>query len=165
MTRLTLAYVVILALSALQCVTAGEDTTQAKKPYRIVNGKVDQSTYLGWRAYHSACHTCHGVDATGTSVAPSLVESMKKLSAHDFTVKVLTSYRIVLGSGATSGDDQTSVREAMVEEVLRRERGELVMPAWEHDSGVRPHLLDLYAYLKARADGALGPGEPRRLDK
>jgi hypothetical protein len=145
---------------------AGDDAMHAaKKPYVVVNGKVDQSTYLGWRAYHSACHTCHGVDATGTSVAPSLVERMKKLSARDFSFKVLTSYRIVLGAGSTSGDDSTAVREAMLEEVLRRDRGELVMPAWERDPAVRPHLMDLYAYLKARADGALGPGEPRRLDR
>jgi hypothetical protein len=88
---------------------------------------------------------------------------VRDLSAHDFTVKVLTSYRIVLDSAAASADDSTAVREAMVAEVLRRERGVVVMPAWQGDSKVRPHLLDLYAYLKARADGALGPGKPRRL--
>jgi hypothetical protein len=37
------------------------------------------------------------------------------------------------------------------------------MPAWEGDSKVRPYLLDLYAYLRARADGVLGPGRPQRI--
>ena len=35
------------------------------------------------------------------------------------------------------------------------------MPAWEADPKVNPHVLDLYAYLSARADGKLGPGEPK----
>lgn len=134
-------------------------------PYRIVAGKVDESTFLGWRAFHSACHICHGVDAVGTSVAPSLVERVKGLSARDFTAKVLTSYRLVFPSGELNADDSTAVRSQMVDEVLRRERGELVMPAWEGQETIRPHVLDLYAYLRARADGALGPGKPQRIEE
>jgi hypothetical protein len=132
------------------------------KPYRIVNGKVDDATYRGWRAYHSACHTCHGVDAVGTNVAPSLVERVQRLSERQFIYKVLTSYRITLPASESTGDDPTAIRGAIVDEVIRRERGELVMPAWEGDSKIRPHVLDLYAYLRARADGALGPGQPQR---
>jgi len=132
------------------------------KPYRIVGGKVDDATYRGWRAYHSACHTCHGVDAVGTTIAPSLVERVSHMSARQFTNKVLTSYRITLPSGEATGDDSTAAHDAILDEVLRRERGDLVMPAWEGDTKVRPHILDLYAYLRARADGALGPGKPQR---
>jgi mono/diheme cytochrome c family protein len=134
-------------------------------PYRIVNGKVDEATFRGWLVYHSACHTCHGIDAIGTEVAPSLVERVKDLSAKQFTIKVITSYRIVFGSGEVRGDDKTAVRERFAEEALRRERGDLVMPAWEHNPDVQPHVLDLYAYLRARADGALAPGVPSRLPK
>jgi mono/diheme cytochrome c family protein len=134
------------------------------KPYRIVDGKVDDATYRGWRAYHSSCHTCHGVDAVGTNIAPSLVDRVARMSARQFTNKVLTSYRITLPAGEATGDDPTAVRSAIVDEVLRRERGELVMPAWEGDTKVRPHVLDLYAYLRARADGALGPGKPQRIN-
>jgi hypothetical protein len=140
-----------------------EPNDPAPAPYRIVNGKVDEATFRGWLAYHSACHTCHGIDAIGTEVAPSLVERVKDLSAKQFTVKVITSYRIVFGSGEIRGDDRTAVRERFAEEALRRERGDLVMPAWEHNARIRPHVLDLYAYLRARADGALPPGVPSRL--
>lgn len=151
------------ALVAFASGLAAEPSSDgSSKPYRIVNGKVDESTYLGWRAYHSACHTCHGPDAVGTSVAPSLVERVKSLSARDFTIKVLSSYRIVVPLSEASGDDSTAVREAFLEEVLRRERGQLVMPAWEGEASIRPHVLDLYAYLRARADGALGPGKPEK---
>lgn len=144
---------------------AAERRPEAQLPYRVVDGKVDESTFLGWRAYHSACHTCHGVDAIGTEVAPSLVERVKSLSARDFTIKVLTSYRIVVPESEARADDSSALREAFVEEVLRRERGEVVMPAWEGETRIRPHVLDLYAYLRARADGALGPGKPQRMDE
>lgn len=158
-----LSSVAVLAIGTAATASAAELRQQEKPPYRIVDGKVDESTFLGWRAFHSACHTCHGVDATGTEVAPNLVERMKSLSASDFSIKVLTSYRIVIPHSEVSGDSSSAVRESFLEEVLRRERGELVMPAWESDTSMRPHVMDLYAYLRARTDGALGPGKPQRM--
>ena len=77
---------------------------------------------------------------------------------------MLTSYRIVLPANDAITEDRTVVREAMLEEVMRRERGargRIIMPAWKADPKVNPHVLDLLAYLSARADGKLGPGEPK----
>jgi len=154
----------VAGLLAAAGVIANRDAISAEPslPYRVVDGRVDDATFRGWRAYHSACHTCHGVDAVGTIVAPSLVDRVRDLSAKQFTIKVLTSYRIVVGQSET-GDDQTAVRERFAEEAMRSEVGELRMPAWGDNAGVRPRVTDLYAYLRARADGALGPGEPKRL--
>lgn len=131
-------------------------------PYKVVNGKVDESTYLGWRVFHSTCHGCHGVDATGTTVAPDLVARVRRLSARDFSVKVLSRYRITVSAQDAAGDNRSELREAFLEQVLRRERGDVLMPAWERDANVQPHVLDIYAYLRARADGAIGPGRPQR---
>ena len=134
--------------------------------YRVVDGKVDRGTYTGWRLFHTTCYGCHGVGAVGTDVAPNLVERVKTLTPRAFATKVLTSYRIVLPANDANTEDRTAVREAMIEEVMRRERGargQIIMPAWEADSKVNPHVLDLFAYLSARADGKLGPGEPRLL--
>jgi hypothetical protein len=153
----------IVAGGSIFSVHGQQLSAPSEKPYRIIDGKVDEATFRGWRAYHSACHTCHGVDGTGTSIAPNLVARVKDLSANDFTIKVLTSYRIVLQSGDTVADDATAIRQAIAEEVSKRGNRELNMPAWEGDPKVRPRLLDLYAYLRARADGALGPGRPEQL--
>ena len=133
--------------------------------YRIVDGKVDAGTYAGWRLFHTTCYGCHGVDAVGTDVAPNLVERVKMLTPRAFATKVLTSYRIVLPANDANTEDRTAMREAMIEEVMRKERGargQIVMPAWEADPKVNPHVLDIFAYLSARADGKLGLGEPKR---
>ncbi len=143
---------------------AGEPTPGS---YHVVGNKVDQGTYRGWKVFHTTCYGCHGVDALGTDVAPSLVERVKLLSPREFALKVLTRYRIVVPSSET-GDDQTATREAIIEEVQKQERGkrgQILMPPWEANTSVKPHVLDLYAYLSARADGALGTGHPKRLKK
>ena len=60
----------------------------------------------------------------------------------------------------------STVSEALLELVMKRERserGQPLMPAWSVDDEVAPHVLDLYAYLNARAAGVLGPGKPKLL--
>lgn len=134
--------------------------------YRVVGGRVDRGTYAGWRLFHSSCHVCHGVGGVGTDVAPNLVERVQTLAPRGFATKVLTSYRIVPSVPDASAEDRQAEREALVEEALRRERsarGQIVMPAWDADDKVAPHVLDLYAYLSARAYAGLGPGKPRLL--
>ena len=79
---------------------------------------------------------------------------------------MLTSYRITPYTPDGSAEERQAEREAQLEEVLRRERsarGQVVMPAWDGDGQVAPHVLDLYAYLSARAYAGLGPGKPRLL--
>ena len=154
-----------IAAAAVGCLSLMHASAQDAPLYEVRDGKVDSGTYAGWRAYHSACHGCHGVDGTGTSVAPNLVERVRELSPRDFSTKVLTRYRITLGAGEVGADDDTTLREAFLEQVMKRERGELIMPAWSQDPNVSPHVLDIYAYLRARADGVLGPGRPGRLEE
>ncbi len=139
----------------------GED---APAPYRIVDGKVDRNTYLGWRVFNSACHICHGVDATGTVVAPNLVQRVKDMDSQRFATAVLQRYVITLYSGQIA-DNQTALREGFIELVIKREQGELIMPTWDRDPNVKPHIMDLYAYLRARADGHLGDGRPVQIEE
>jgi hypothetical protein len=155
----------VLALSS-PALTAQPSSEPVPGDYRIVDGKVDRGTFTGWRLFHSTCYGCHGVDALGTDVAPNLLERVRVLTPRAFATKVLTSYRIVLPEGEVNSDNRSAVREAMLAEVMRRERGprgQVNMPAWETDPKVNPHVLDLFAYLSARSDGKLGPGMPQLL--
>jgi hypothetical protein len=41
------------------------------KFYRIVDGKVDERTYNGFRRYNARCNHCHGPDGVGSTCAAS----------------------------------------------------------------------------------------------
>jgi len=131
----------------------------------VIDGRADRGTYAGWKLFHTHCDGCHGVGAVGTSVAPNLVDRIGNYTPRGFATKVLSSYRIVpMPDGSPA--DKDAEREALLELLMKRERqaqGQPLMPAWDSDDEVAPHVLDLYAYLTARAAGVLGPGKPKVL--
>ena len=57
-------------------------------------------------------------------------------------------------------------KERFVSSVANGYTGEVgVMPPWKDNPNVNKRYDELYGYLKARSDGALGPGRPKRLDR
>ncbi len=111
----------------------------APKPYTIVNGKVDKKTYNGWRRYTESCMRCHGPDGAGSSYAPDLVDSAKHMTQDQFDEIVVNG--------------RTNVNTA----------AENVMPPFGTVEDVMDYLDDIWAYLKARADGVIGRGRPPRI--
>lgn len=112
------------------------------KPYRVSeDGVVDWYTFSGFRRYHAECHVCHGPDGLGSSFAPALVESLKTMG-YDEYLEIVVNGRVNVGSGQ-----------------------ENVMPSFGTNPNVMCFVEDIYAYLKARSDGALGRGRPKREDK
>lgn len=133
---------ILLGSTAIGPVAAQEEspvTPDGQPAYTVKDGQVDKGTYNGYRRYHSVCHTCHGFDAAGSSFAPPLVDSLKRLSYDEFKEVVINGRQ---NQGAT---------------------GDRVMPSFGLDPNVALHLDDIYRYLKARADGALPGGRPQRL--
>jgi hypothetical protein len=95
---------------------------------------VDQATYDGWKQYNLNCARCHGEDVLGTTIAPHLVVSLKP-------------------------DGPIPTQEAFVQVVCagRPEKG---MPSW-CALGMDPAKINqIYAYVKGRSEGKLGPGRP-----
>jgi mono/diheme cytochrome c family protein len=103
------------------------------KFYTVVDGRADQRTMNGYRRYHAGCNHCHGPNGEGSTFATSLVDPLPPLDV--FMLSVL--------DGKTNGN--------------------LVMNGFRNDPNFAPYLLDIYAYLQARADGALGRGRPPAL--
>lgn len=128
-------------------------------PYKVTDGKVDPNTYAGWRIFQNSCAKCHGAAAAGTEQAPNLLPIVGDMSDTRFVGVVLRRYQLFTPSGEAGAD--AGSREALVEQVLSRKQGEVPMPAWDGDPNVKPHVLDIYSYLRARADGALGDGRPQ----
>lgn len=127
-----------------------QELAQAAKP--------PGSVYTGWRVFQERCAGCHGEAATGTAKAPNLLERVQTLGPRTFTSRVL--YRYDWGIPAAQAGSESAAREALVEEIMQRREGALVMPAWQGEPRVQAHIADLYAWLSARAQGTQGPGRP-----
>lgn len=102
------------------------------------DGTVDWYTYSGFRRYHSECHVCHGPDGMGSTYAPALKESLKNITYGDFLNIVATGRKNVSSSQ------------------------ENVMPAFGENSNVVCYLDDIYIYLRARANDAVGRVRPAK---
>jgi hypothetical protein len=156
----------VIALAIAVATLAGIPVAMGEGPppgtYQVVDGRVDMGTYDGWLTYHTACHICHGPDAMGSDIAPNLRQSLKSMTQQEFANKVLTRYRVFIGP--TDSTSSEAWRQSVLDEVIRQRRGQrgtVAMPAWQSNPGVKPHVLDLFAYLKARSDEAIGPGRPK----
>lgn len=132
------AAVTLMLTTAAIGQTAG--SVDDEKPYRIEGGKVDRETFNGYRRYGNSCLACHGPDGAGSSYAPNLTESLKQLDYVQFAEVVINGRRNVTASQQN------------------------VMPAFGTVEDVALYMNDIYAYLKARSDGALGRGRPQRID-
>jgi hypothetical protein len=120
------------------------EAASADAPYTVECGKnaetgenqclVDKMTYVGWRTFNSTCYVCHGQDAVGTTFAPSLIERLKVIDKPRFMDVVANGFTGQVG----------------------------VMPPWKDNPNVNKRFEELYAYVKARSDGALPAGRPER---
>jgi methanol metabolism-related c-type cytochrome len=132
-----------VAVFIATCGTAAfaQETASAEeeKPYHIADdGTVDWPTFSGFRRYNSVCHTCHGPDGVGSTFAPALTESLKRLNYEQFMEIVVNGKQEV----------NTAVQKKM--------------PAFGTDPNVMCYLDDISAYLKARSDGAVARGRPAK---
>ena len=115
---------------------------QGNPTYKIqADGTVDWYTYSGFVRYHSECHVCHGPDGAGSSYAPALMDSLKTLSYSDFL-------------GVVAGGKK-AVNTAQ----------DLVMPAFGTNKNVMCVIDDIYVYLRARANDAIGRGRPQKHEE
>jgi len=135
-----------LALCGLVCAAIGAGAIVARDAraendpvYVVQNGLVDQHTFNGYRRYGESCMRCHGPDGAGSSYAPNLTESLKKLGYDDFVNTVVNGRQNV-----THTQDN-------------------VMPAFGTTEDVVLYMDDIYGYLKARSDEKLPRGRPKRI--
>ncbi|MCM2502250.1 c-type cytochrome, methanol metabolism-related [Aureimonas altamirensis] len=103
------------------------------------DGTADFYTWRGYKKYTANCMQCHGPDGQGSSFAPNLTDSLKRIDYYEFTGIVVGGQQNVWNTGGNS-----------------------VMPAWGEDKNVMCYLDAIYIYLRARTDGVVGKGEPKR---
>lgn len=113
------------------------------------------SVYTGWRVFQDKCARCHGAAATGSALAPDLLPRVRGMGSRRFVGLVLTRYDWSLPAGPDG-----AAREVLIDDIEQRRQGALAMPEWQGEPRVNAHIVDLYAYLSARAAGTQGPGRP-----
>jgi mono/diheme cytochrome c family protein len=105
-----------------------------EQPYRIINGdQLDADTYKGYKLYRNWCARCHGTYAQGM-VGPNLADSLKVIGKQQFFDTVENGKTGTIGS----------------------------MPSWKANAQVMEAREQIYAYLKARSDGAIGEVKPKK---
>ena len=105
------------------------------------DGTVDWYTFSGYRRYHAECHVCHGPDGLGSSYAPAIAESMRRLTYPEFLEAV------------ASGKQDVS------------QSSQKVMPAFGTNLNVMCYIDDIYVYLRARAQGDIPRGRPPKREE
>lgn len=116
------------------------------------------SVHLGWRVFQERCASCHGPAALGGSGIPNLLPLVREMTQRQFIGLVLYRYDWVIASDKNRLDSDS--RGTLVESVIQGKEGQITMPAWQGEPEVKAHIMDLYAYLTARAQGTLGVGRP-----
>lgn len=123
-------------LAIVCCIATGLGLTARADnlTYTVNNGnKVDAETYRGYQLYRNWCARCHGTYGQGLA-GPDLTQSLKTLSFASFSKTLAEGKQGRIGS----------------------------MPAWQSNAAVMAGRQDIYRYLKARADGALGAIKPEK---
>ena len=95
---------------------------------------VSQAVYNGWKQYNLNCARCHGEDVQGTTIAPHLLASLKP-----------------------GGPINTKQRFVQTVCKGRPEKG---MPVWCSMGLDTATIEQIYAYVKGRSEGKIGPGRP-----
>lgn len=96
--------------------------------------KIDSFLTKGFRTF-GQCQVCHGMDGSGSTIAPSLMERLKVLDHATFIDRVTNGFKGQIG----------------------------VMPTWKDNPNVMNNIENLYAYLKARSDGVIPAGNLERF--
>lgn len=97
--------------------------------------KIDNFLIKGFRTF-SQCQVCHGMDGNGSTFAPSLLDKLKDDLDYDLFVD-----RVANGFTGQIG----------------------VMPEWKNNPNIMKKMNNLYAYLKARADGVIPAGRLKKF--
>ena len=113
-----------------------EGHVQCETPGDARTCRIDLWMTRGYRAF-SQCQVCHGLDGSGSTIGPSLLDKMQEIDRARFMEVVADGMQGQIG----------------------------VMPPWKENPNVMRYVDQLYAYLMARSDKVLPGGKIKRYDR
>ena len=139
----TLSLIIGMALCVCACRTQEQSAVrdidgkyfdaEGNPTYKVRwDGTVDWYTFSGYLHFTSTCLVCHGPDASGSTFAPALANSLKKFG--------YTAFVATVASGRKNN----------------------TMPSFRQNKNVMCHLDSIYVYLSARARHAVDGGKPEK---
>jgi hypothetical protein len=154
--------VVLLAALPLLIVGCSMELINARPARELHPPPVAVNLYAGWRVFQAKCSNCHGESAKGSDKAPNLLPIVRTMSSRHFAEMVLKRYDLGngLGNGSVQGSEKKSTTDSYIDDILNRKEPPIAMPAWQGEPTVNAHILDLYAYLTARAEGKFSKERP-----
>ena len=115
-------------------------SSYADTPYTVTDAKaLDPNSYQGYKVYRQWCARCHGTFGQGGTKAPNLAASLATISRQEYT-RAVTFGKVNRMRKVTKNDQ---------------------MPAWQRNPSVMDNINNIYSYLKARSDGAIGTVKPQ----
>ena len=78
------ATAMLFAAILISSMHAAEATQSAPATAKEPPSSTYQDVYNGWKWWHVYCYRCHGIDAVGTTMAPSLIDPANRRSAREF---------------------------------------------------------------------------------
>ena len=121
--------------AATLSIAAFTSPVMAEDLYTVKDGThLDANSYAGFKLFRNWCSRCHGRYGEGL-VGPNLAESLKVIDKEQFFKTVEEGKQGQIGS----------------------------MPTWKKNVKVMEGRDKLYAYLKARSDGAIGEVKPKKI--
>ena len=128
--------VLVAPIVMAQEVPTYEGHIQCETPGVPRTCKIDLWLTRGYRAF-SQCQVCHGLDGSGSTIGPSLLDKLEEIDHARFMEVVIKGMQGPIG----------------------------IMPGWENNPNVMKYVDQLYAYLKARSDRVLPGGKIKRYDR
>lgn len=126
-----------IGLMLFFCTDLWLEPAQAQTTYTVTeSNKLDPQTYRGYLLYRNWCARCHGTFAQGLA-GPNLAKSLNKSSKDEFMQMLFKG----------------------------KETRNSVMPSFQDNPQVINGRNQLYNYLRARADNAIGPVPPQQGPK
>ena len=159
-TRRRAAWIAALSASTLLLLSGCAVELRNPQPAQELaqRAKPPGSVHSGWRVFQDRCAQCHGADALGTAQGPDLMPRVRDMGPRRFVALVLNRYEWDVPVPRTGG--QRAASDQLIDDVIERRQGALAMPAWQGEPQVNAHIVDLYAWLSARAQGTQGAGRP-----
>ncbi len=132
--RLNKNLIMLLSAATLSFGVASMSAQADEQPYTVTDGThLDANSYNGFKLFRNWCARCHGTYGQGM-VGPNLADSLKSISKEEFFTVVENGKAGTIGS----------------------------MPPWKANAKVMEGREALYAYMKARSDGAIGEVKPKK---